>query len=96
MGHRAGGPEQGVPGPVSALFWPSIGCACSRAGCSIGRGIGHIEEDDDLPAWLALESATMFSHGLFETFIGGVSAGPNARALPRRGICISGDVGRPA
>jgi hypothetical protein len=35
-----------------------------RAGCNIGRGIGHIEEDDDLPAWLALESATMFFHGL--------------------------------
>jgi hypothetical protein len=35
-----------------------------RAGCNIGRGIGHFEEDDDLPAWLALESATMFFHGL--------------------------------
>jgi hypothetical protein len=35
-----------------------------RAGCNIERGIGHIEEDDDLPAWFALESATMFFHGL--------------------------------
>jgi hypothetical protein len=35
-----------------------------HAGYNIGRGIGYIEEDDDLPAWLALESATMFLHGL--------------------------------
>jgi hypothetical protein len=35
-----------------------------RAGCNIERGIGHIEEDNDLPAWFALESATMFFHGL--------------------------------
>jgi hypothetical protein len=31
---------------------------------NIGRGIGHIEEDYDFPAWLALESASMFLHGL--------------------------------
>src|ERR1700730_7518048 len=35
-----------------------------RVGRTIGRGIGHSEEDDDLTAWLALESATMFLHGL--------------------------------
>src|SRR5260370_14853025 len=36
----------------------------SRARCHIGRGIGHSEGDDDLPAWLALESATMFFYSL--------------------------------
>jgi hypothetical protein len=35
-----------------------------RAGCNIGRGIGHIEEDDELSAWLALETATMLFHEL--------------------------------
>jgi hypothetical protein len=33
--------------------------------CNIGRGIRHSEEDDDLAAWLALESATMFFHWFF-------------------------------
>jgi hypothetical protein len=28
------------------------------------RRIGHSEEDHDLPTWFALESATMFRHGL--------------------------------
>jgi hypothetical protein len=32
--------------------------------CNIGRGIRHSEEYDDLAAWLALESATMFFHWL--------------------------------
>jgi hypothetical protein len=32
--------------------------------CNIGRGVRHSEEDDDLAAWLALESATMFFHWL--------------------------------
>jgi hypothetical protein len=35
-----------------------------RAGCNIRRGIGHSEEDNDFPAWLALESATLFLHRL--------------------------------
>src|SRR5258708_9294712 len=36
----------------------------SRARCNIGRGIGHSEGDDDLPACLALKSATMFFYVL--------------------------------
>jgi hypothetical protein len=32
-------------------------------GFNIRRGIRHIEEDNDFPAWLALETATMFFHG---------------------------------
>jgi hypothetical protein len=36
----------------------------SRAECNIRRRIGHSEDDDDLPARLALESATMFLHRL--------------------------------
>jgi hypothetical protein len=29
----------------------------------MGRGIGHIEENYEFPAWLALENTTMFFHG---------------------------------
>jgi hypothetical protein len=33
--------------------------------CNIGRAIGYSVKDDELPARLALESATLFLHGLF-------------------------------
>src|SRR5258708_19700499 len=36
----------------------------SRARCNIGRGIGHSEGDDDLPACLALETAPLFFYAL--------------------------------
>src|SRR5260370_33428265 len=36
----------------------------SRARCNIGRGIGHSEGADDLPAWFAMENPTMLFYGL--------------------------------
>jgi hypothetical protein len=35
-----------------------------HADCNIRRGIGYSEEDNDFPAWLALEGATLFLHRL--------------------------------
>jgi hypothetical protein len=52
--------------PPLSNYRPSRGRITSRgrAGCKIRRGIGHSEEDNDFPAWLALESATLFLHRL--------------------------------
>jgi hypothetical protein len=73
---------------IGAVKLPTVAHDCffgSAPRCNIGRAIRHSEEDDDLAAWLAPESATSSFIGSSQTghkgVIGFMMALPTEAAL---------------